>query len=280
MRIEPSGQISGALIHDIDLTRPVTAQMHQQIRAAWLQYQVIGITGQQIGVQDLEAFAKEVGPFGEDPFIASMPGHDHVIEVKREADEKTPVVAGNWHSDWSFLASPPAGTLLYGQVVPPVGGDTLFANLYAAYDALPMALREAADQATAVHSARGSYSNNGRYSKKNDAGRSMDIRSSDIALATQHHPLVRQHPETGRRCLFASKAYTIGISNMPDDEANSLLNELFAHMDKPEFTYRHQWQTGMLTIWDNRCLNHKATGGYDGHQRLMYRITVGEKITH
>ena len=280
MRIEPSGQISGALIHDLDLSKPLSDEMHQQVRAAWLQYQVIGITGQQISIDDLERFAHGVGPFGEDPFIASIPGHDHVIEVKREASEKAPIFAGNWHSDWSFLANPPAGTLLYGQIVPPVGGDTLFANLYEAYDALPTALRALADKATAVHSARRSYSNEGRYSKKNDAGRSMDIRSSDVALATQEHPLIRKHPETGRRCLFASPAYTLGISNLPDDEASGLLDELFTHMDKPEFTYHHQWQTGMLTIWDNRCLNHKATGGYDGHQRLMYRITVGERTEH
>lgn len=278
MRIEPSGQVSGALIHDIDLTQPPSDSVIAQIRAVWLQHQVIGITGQQLDIHALERFASGIGPFGEDPFIASVSGHDHVIEVKREATETTPVFAGNWHSDWSFLASPPAGTVLYGKVVPPVGGDTLFANLYEAYDALPAEMQRVADRTTAIHSARRSYSNDGRYSKRNDQGRSMDIRASDAALATQTHPLVRTHSETGRRCLFASPAYTLGVVDMPDDEAQDFLSGLFEHMDNPRFTYRHQWQPGMLTLWDNRCLNHKATGGYNGYERLMYRITVGEKL--
>lgn len=278
MRIEPTGQISGALIHGLDLTKPLSNEEHEQIRAVWLQYQVIGITGQQASIPDIERFASGIGPFGDDPFIAAIPGHKHVIEVRREPNETAPVFAGNWHSDWSFLASPPAGTLLYGQDIPPVGGDTLFANLYAAYDALPSQLKLQADTAIAVHSARRSYSKEGRYSKKNDAGRSMDIRSSDAALATQPHPLVRVHPETGRKCLFASPAYTLKIANMPQADGDALLTELFAHMDKPEFTYRHHWEQGMLTLWDNRCLNHKATGGYEGHRRLLYRITVSERL--
>ncbi|MGC1442198.1 MAG: TauD/TfdA family dioxygenase [Burkholderiaceae bacterium] len=278
MRIEPSGQTSGALIHDLDLRKTLSAEQHQEIRKVWLQYQVVGITGQSASISDIERFAAGVGPFGEDPFIAAIPGHDHVIEVRRDPNEKAAIFAGNWHSDWSFLASPPAATLLYGEVIPPIGGDTLFANLYAAYEALPDRLRAQADAAIAVHSAKRSYSNEGRYSKKNDQGRSMDIRSNDSALATQTHPLVRTHPETGRKCLFASPAYTLKIDNMPEDEGNGLLAELFEHMDKPEFTYRHEWRQGMLTIWDNRCLNHKATGGFEGHQRLLYRITVGEQL--
>jgi len=277
MRVQASGQTCGALIHDLDLTNPIDAQTHRAIREAWLEHQVIGITGQTISVAELERFAQDVGPFGADPFIASMPGHDNVIEVKREANEKAGLFAGNWHSDWSFLASPPAGTLLYGKVIPPVGGDTLFANLYAAYDALPQALRASAEQAIAIHSASRSYSPQGRYGK-GDEGRSMQIIANDSANALQTHPLVRVHSETGRKTLFASPAYTLSIENMPTDEGEALLSELFAHMDKPEFTYQHQWQQGMLTLWDNRCLNHKATGGYEGHRRLLYRITVGEQI--
>ncbi len=277
MRVQVSGQTCGALIHELDLTKPIDDATHRAIRETWIAHQVIGITGQQISVDQLEQFATRIGPFGEDPFIASMPDHDNVIEVRREPDEKAGIFAGNWHSDWSFLAQPPAGTILYGEIIPPVGGDTLFANLYAAYDALPTALRTAADNAIAVHSASRSYSPEGRYGKGDD-GRSMQILANDSANAIQSHPLVRTHPESGRKTLFASPAYTLRIENMSADEGEELLQALFAHMDKPEFTYQHQWQQGMLTLWDNRCLNHKATGGYEGHRRLLYRITVGEQI--
>jgi taurine dioxygenase len=205
-----------------------------------------------------------------------VPGHPHVAQVRREADEATPIFAESWHSDWSFLPGPPAATLLYGDVIPPVGGDTLFANQVAAWEALPAALRKQVDGRMGIHSARRGYARDGKYGA-GDRGRSMAIRYSDSALATQTHPLGRVHPETGRTALFVSPGYTIGIEGMPDDEAQALLGELFAHQVKPEFLYRHRWSTGMLVMWDNRAVVHAATGGYQGHRRLLHRITVAER---
>jgi taurine dioxygenase len=127
-----------------------------------------------------------------------------------------------------------------------------------------------------VHSARRGYAKAGRYGE-GDAGRSMAIRYDDSALATQLHPIARVHPETGRTALFVSPGYTIGIDGLPDAEAQPLLRELFSHQAKPEFVYRHVWQPGTLLMWDNRCLVHAATGGYDGHRRLLHRITVAER---
>lgn len=266
----------GAVVRGIDLRQPLDSDTLAAVRRAWLQHQVLAFVDQALTLEDLERFAQCIGPYGQDPYFASVPGHPHVAQVKREADETSTIFADNFHSDWSFLARPPAATLLYGDVIPPVGGDTLFANQYAAWDALSPAMQALLKDKQGVHSARRGYAKNGRYGE-GDKGRSMAIRFDDSALATQTQPIARVHPETGRTALFVSPGYTIGIDGMPDDEAQPLLLELFHHQAKPEFVYRHVWQQGTLLLWDNRCLVHAATGGYDGHRRLLHRITVGER---
>jgi taurine dioxygenase len=275
IRVEPSGGACGALIRGIELSRPLSDADIAAIRAAWLEHQVIGICDQELDLSDLERFAAVLGPDGNDPFIAPITGHPRVVEVRREAGETTPVFAEAWHSDWSFLNPPPAGTLLYGKVIPPLGGDTLFANQYAAYDALPEAMKARLANLQAIHSARRSYSPGGVYGER-DRGRTMAIRYSERAMETQLHPLVRRHPETGRPALFINLGYTIGIDGMSEPAATALLTELFAHQTQPQFVYRHRWSAGLLTLWDNRCLLHTATGGYQGHRRLLWRITIGE----
>jgi len=266
----------GALVRGVDLSQPLESDEVAQIRAIWLAHQVIAFPDQQLAIPDIERFAHYLGPYGEDPYIAAIPGHPHVVQVKREADEKTPLFAESWHSDWSFLPRPPAGTVLYGNVIPPVGGDTLFANQYAAWEAMPAALKSTLEGRKGVHSARRGYSREGMYGER-DKGRSMAIKYGDSAMKTQLHPLGRQHPETGRVALFASPGYTIGIEGIPEDEGHAILREVYAHQAKPEFVYRHRWSEGMLILWDNRCLIHAATGGYDGHRRLLHRITVADR---
>jgi taurine dioxygenase len=273
--IEPSGASCGAVIRGIDLTAGLSPNEVAELRRAWLEHQVIGIADQALAVEDLERFAATLGPDGLDPYIGSIPGHPRVVEVRREADETAPVFAEAWHSDWSFLDTPPAGTLLYGKVIPPVGGDTLFANQYAAYDALSDAMKTRLASLHAIHSARRSYSPDGVYGKR-DTGRSMAIRYSPQATATQLHPLIKPHPETGRLALFVNFGYTIGIQGLGDADASALLTELFTHQTRPEFIYRHRWTPGLVTLWDNRCVLHTATGGYQGHRRLLWRITIGD----
>ncbi len=278
MDIEPVRADSpcGALIHGVDLAQALSSAQVAGIRSAWLAHQVIAFPGQKLAIEDLERFAFCIGPRGEDPYIAGLPGHPHVVEVKREADEQSKLFAETWHSDWSFLPSPPAGTVLYGEVIPPLGGDTLFADQYAAWDALPQALRAVVEGKQAVHSARGGYSRDGLYGER-DKGRSMAILYGDSALKTRLHPLVRTHPETGRKALFVNAGYTIGIEGMPAAEAGDVLRQLFKHQVEERFVYRHHWSQGMLTLWDNRCLLHAATGGYEGHRRLLLRVTVAER---
>jgi taurine dioxygenase len=276
MQVSASGATCGARIEGIDLRGALTEAQVGEIRAHWLAHQVLAFVDQDLAVEDLEQFAAHVGPFGEDPYFESIPGHPHVAQVRREADEKTRLFAEGWHSDWSFLAEPPAATLLYGDVIPPVGGDTLFANQYAAWDALPADWKARLAGLNGVHSARRAYAPDGAYGEK-DAGRSMAIRYSDSAMATQLHPIARTHRETGRTALFVSPGYTIGIDGMDGAEAEEILGFLFEHQARPEFVYRHKWSQGTLLMWDNRCLNHAATGGYDGHRRLLHRITVRDQ---
>ncbi len=276
LNIEASGQICGAVVRGVDLSVPMTAEVLGEVRAAWLKHRVIAFPDQDLSLDALQALAPQFGDFGEDPFIAGLPTHPHVIEVKREANETAPVFAEGWHSDWSFLPVPPSGTLLYGCIIPAVGGDTLFADQYAAYDALDNDMKVRLQSLMGVHSARRGYSPQGFYGTK-DVGRSMAIRYSDSAMATQLHPVVSIHGETGRPVLFVNPGYTIGIDGFSDQSATELLSELFVHQVKPEFIYRHQWAEGMLTLWDNRCLLHSATGGYQGHRRLLHRVTVAPR---
>jgi taurine dioxygenase len=263
----------GAVVHGIDLRRPLSGDTVVEIRNAWLQHQVLCFPDQALSLDDLERFARTIGPFGTDPFFGSVPGHPHVAQVRRDADEKTKIFAETWHSDWSFLPQPPQATVLYGNVIPPVGGDTLFANQCAAWDALPPPMQARLRPLQGIHSARRGYARDGMYGER-DVGRSMAIRFGDDALATQRHPIARVHPETGRTALFVSPGYTIGIEGMADAQAQPLLLELFRHQVRDDFVYRHRWQPGMLLLWDNRCVVHAATGGYDGHSRLLHRITV------
>jgi taurine dioxygenase len=276
LTVTPQAAPCGATVKGIDLRKPLAADTVAELRQAWLQHQVLAFPGQDLSLDDLERIALHFGPFGTDPFFGSVPGHPHVAQVRRDADEKTKIFAETWHSDWSFLARPPQATLLYGSVIPPVGGDTLFASQYAAWEALSPALQALLRGRQGIHSARRGYARDGMYGER-DQGRSMAIRYGDDALATQAHPIARVHPETGRTALFVSPGYTIGIEGLADAEAQPLLMELFRHQVREDFVYRHRWQTGMLLMWDNRCVVHAATGGYDGHARLLHRITVAEQ---
>ncbi len=279
IEVTPQDAPCGAQVRGVDLTAPLSADTAAQLRKIWLDHLVIFFPDQPMSVEDLERYAEAFGPNSEDPYIRAIPGHAHVVQVKREADETSPLFADNWHSDWSFLKIPPAATALFGNIIPPVGGDTLFANQYAAWDALPAALRRTVEGRMGIHSARNGYSRQGRYGEK-DKGRSMDIIYSDDAMRTQVHPVGRVHPETGRTALFVSPGYTIGIEGLPEDESREVIQQLFAHLGKDEFVYRHRWAPNMLTMWDNRCLVHAATGGFEGHRRLLHRITIGERSLH
>lgn len=272
--ITPSGQACGATVTGVNLSQPISADLTAEIRAAWLTHHVLAFPDQNLSDDDLEAFTLAFGGFGDDPFIAPIAGRQHVIAVERRADEASPLFAENWHSDWSFQARPPAGTCLYAITIPPHGGDTLFANQHMALDAMPAELRARIEGRIAIHSAKRAYAPDGAYGVADAPKRSMDIRASTDAEATQTHPIIRAHHETGRLGLFSCFGYIIGIEDMAEAASQPLLLELYSWQGREAFHYRHKWHAGTLLMWDNRSLLHAATGGYDGYHRLLHRTTI------
>jgi taurine dioxygenase len=273
LAVSPSGQACGATVTGVDLAGELSADLVAEIRAAWLKHRVLAFADQRMDDDALERFTLAMGGFGEDPFFDPIDGREHIAAILREADEQSPLFAENWHSDWSFLAAPPAGTCLLAIDIPPTGGDTLFADQVAAFAALPEDRKAYLRTLTAIHSARLAYAPEGSYGEK-DEGRSMAIRPDESARATHTHPLIQRHPETGEEAIFSTLGYITGIEGMAQTDAVALLSELAQWQSRDEFVYRHRWEPGMLVMWDNRSVLHKATGGYEGHRRELHRTTI------
>jgi len=273
--IKASGQACGAEITGIDLTKDLLVSEIRNLREAWLEHHVLSFPNQSMSDDDLERFTLYFGSFGDDPFIAPISGRQNIAAVKRTADEKVPIFADNWHTDWSFQLNPPAGTCLFGIDIPTKGGDTLFANQHLALYEMPETLRNKLEGKLAIHSAAIPYSPTGGYGDKDrELGRSMDIRASDEAMAQQLHPIIRNHPETGKKGIFGTIGYIVGIEGMQDQEAMKLLIELSTWQSQEKFQYQHKWKKDMLVMWDNRSVLHRATGGYQGQERLLHRTTI------
>ena len=200
--------------------------------------------------------------------------HPNIIEVKKEATEKASHFGGSWHSDWSFQKEPPSATLLHSKIIPPVGGDTLFANTMLAYEGLSERLKEEIDGLKVIHTAALPYADDGFYALEDEKDRSMKIRPSKEAKKTFSHPLVRTHPVSKQKGLFINPVYSMCIEGFEKEESDKLLNKLYSHMIQEKYIYRHSWKKNMLVIWDNRAVMHQATGGYDGYDRLLHRITI------
>ncbi len=275
LTVTPTGAVCGALITGVDLSQPLSDDLVAQLRELWLQHKVVAFPSQQLDNEALVRFAQYFGSIGEDPFFGHIDGHENIAAIARAADETTPIFAEFFHSDWSFLPIPPAGTVLYGITIRPHGGNTLFADQVAAYRNLPEKLREQADQLTAIHSAALGYAPNGVYGDSDQAGgRSMKILPSEKALETCEHPFVRTHHETGEKALFSSPAYIQGFVGMDKAESDALLMEFFGYQADQSVVYSHPWEKDMLVMWDNRSVLHAATGGYEGYDRLLHRVTV------
>jgi taurine dioxygenase len=247
-----------------------------EIKQASLDHQVVFIQDQNLEVDGFESFVARWGSYGEERYLGGMDDHPHVVALLKEADEKVPIVFGGaWHSDWSFMETPPAYTFLYALDIPDYGGDTLFANMYLVYDFLSPEMQRICDGLTVIHSAERGY---GPNAKHNDYFENMDIKYDESALATQEHPLVRVHPETGRKAIFANPVYAIGIKGMKSGESSVILNYLYSIAQNHAFICRYRWNKGSIAIWDNRCAWHFPISDYHGQRREMWRMTVaGDK---
>lgn len=275
IEVKPSGQACGATVVGLDLSGDLDAASLHAVRTAWMEHHVLAFPDQALSEEDLERIVQSLGVFGAEPYFEPMEGSEHVVALTRRADEKAPLFAENWHSDWSFMPEPPIGTCLYSLVIPPVGGDTGFTNQQKALADMPSALRARIEGRTALHSARAAYAPDGMYGAKDRAaGRSMAIRYSEDARDIRGHPFIFQHPESGRETLLGCLGYIVGVEGMMEDEALTLLLELHEWQTREEFQYTHKWRENMFIIWDNRSVLHKANGGYDGYDRVLHRITV------
>ncbi len=273
MKVQPSGAVCGATVSGVDLSGELDASLIAEIRDIWLAHRVLEFSEQSMDDDALERFTLAMGGFGEDPFFEPITGRRNIAAILREADETSPLFAENWHTDWSFLPKPPAGTCLLAIDIPTYGGDTLFADQIAAFAALPDERKTFLRGLTAIHSAKGAYSPDGTYGKK-DTGRSMAIKADESALATRAQPLIQKHPETGEEGIFSCAGYIIGLEGYSDEDAFSILGELLAWQSSDAFVYTHKWNSDSLVMWDNRAVLHRATGGYEGQRRELHRTTI------
>ena len=262
----------GVEVSDFSLA-DLTQENISFLRSKWVEYGLIVFPKLPLSHDEFKDFALSFGDFGDDPFISSLQDFPNIAEIKRSANEKATPFGGTWHSDWSFMKKPPSATLLHSKIIPPVGGNTLFANTEKSFAALPEKMKNKLRNLKVIHSAKIPYADDGFYALEKEE-RSMKILPSKEAKATFSHPMIKIHPETNKECLFINPVYTINVEGFSEDESQQLLWELYEHMIQDQFVYEHVWNDDMLIMWDNRTVMHQATGGYDGYDRLLHRITL------
>ncbi len=267
IEIKPLGGAVGAEILGVDLNRLSDPQF-AEIRQAYLDYGVVFFRDQDLSPDQHIAFAERWGKINVNRFFHPTESHPQIAEVRKEAHQTTNI-GGGWHTDHSYDQIPAMGSILLARETPNEGGDTLFASMYHAYDALSDGLKVTLNGLKALHSSRRAFGYGSR-------GADNEGRIGNPELATQDaiHPVVIRHPETGRNALYVNPTFTIGIDGWTEEESKPLLDYLYWHAAKPEFTCRFRWAKGSVAFWDNRATWHYALNDYTGHRRLMHRITL------
>ncbi len=271
LKITPLTGALGAEVTGIDLNKMSKAD-EQTLDQAFHDYLVLCIRDQDMSPEELLALTKHLGGVGDTPYLTGLADYPDVVPLIKEANEKSPVTFGaGWHTDFTFQPIPPDRTILYAIDVPPAGGDTLYCNLYRAYDLLSRGLQEALENLTAIHSAVRSY---GPAASMKNHMENMTIINDENEPEEMEHPVIRVHPRTGKKALWVNPVYTIRFKDMTEAESKPMLDYLNKIAVNPSLTCRVAWQPGTLTMWDNRCTQHCATMDYTGHRREMLRTTV------
>ena len=238
-------------------------------RSLLLKHHVVVVRGQALTPQQQLDFGRRFGELDTHPFVEGSTQHPEIIDIVTEPDDRANF-GGGWHTDVTFLAEPDLGSILYGIEIPPFGGDTLFASQHAAYDALSETMQTMLHGLVATHSAGRQYGEGGQSTKS----KAMRTKNSAAAADVVEHPVIRTHPESGRKGIYVNPAFTGVIKGMRRDESDALLGFLYRHAAREAFTCRVRWEPGTLVMWDNRSVQHYALHDYAGHRRHVRRITV------
>ncbi|MFT5173675.1 MAG: taurine dioxygenase [Gammaproteobacteria bacterium] len=264
----------GAQICGVDLSKPLAQAVFDEIYAAWLEHHVVFFRDQKIDPSQHLAFGQRFGDIHIHPFNKGLDDHPQVLEILKTEDMKANN-GSRWHSDQMYTAKPAKATMLVAREMPPYGGDTQFSNLHLSYEALSPAMQQMLAGLKGVNN--GDSRKYHKFSREERAkmgvGTMPQKEKPEEVQTISVHPMVRTHPETGRKALYFG-SHTERFDNMTEAESDTLLQFLTAHATRPEFVYRHHWEEGMLTIWDNRCLQHFAINDYQGYRRCMHKITI------
>jgi taurine dioxygenase len=270
IEVRPIAGALGAEILGVDMASELEDDVVSEVRQAFLDHLVIFLRDQHVGPQQQLAFARRFGEPMEYPQLKGLPESPMVTPVIKLEHERNNF-GGIWHSDTTYLETPPLGSMLLAKEVPAAGGDTMFANQYMAYEALSDGLKKTLDGLIAVNTSAKAEVTKTREDR-------MKAEGQVLKVLTGEHPIVRTHPETGRKALYTSVAHTACIKGWSEKESLALLHYIWAHQTRPEFTCRFRWHPGSLAFWDNRCAMHNPINDYHGFRRVMHRITLrGDK---
>jgi taurine dioxygenase len=273
----PMAAALGAEITGVDASRPIAPAAVDEIRAALDRFLVVFLREQDLSLDQLKSFSEYFGELMRVPYVGALEEYPEIIAVLKEPEERNiSTFGGTWHTDFSFLERPPVASVLYAEQVPAVGGDTLWANMYTAFSALSPGMQRTLAGLDAMHS--GHVYGAARPPTEIATSTSIAIsRNNPEADVERAHPVVRVNPRTGDRALYVNPVYTTRFEGMTVEESRGLLEYLYAHCTRPEFTCRFRWTPGSVAVWDNRYSLHRAINDYDGHRRCMYRTsTAGE----
>ena len=291
IEVKPISGSIGAEVTGVDLSREISPALFEQIHAAFLEYLVLFFPGQKVlEPKHLRAFALHFGKLDEDPFvypfkIPSIEGYPEIYSNIKEADNTGINIGGYWHADVTYRKKPHKASVIYARQVPDYGGDTMFANQYLAFETLPPEVQERLEGMEAVHSsamphgqAAARFASIDRHhapkaeSKFEDSG----LEIPEVEVIENRHPVVRTHPQTGRRLLYVNRGFTSHFVGMTSEQSLPLLEELWAHACRPELTCRYRWSTNAVAVWDNCATHHYAINDYYGNRRHMQRISIHE----
>lgn len=271
VRVDPYSPALGAVISGVDLAQELDDATFEHIRKAYFEYGVVFFRNQNITPEQHLAFARRFAPIDINRFFKPVDGYPEIAEVRKEPEQRSNI-GGGWHTDHSYDRAPAMGSLLLAREVPPHGGDTLFASMALAFEALSPGLQRTLEGLSAVHSTHHVFGPEGAYAKIDDTG--GRIGNATAVPDDVVHPVVIAHPDTGRKTLYVNSAFTVRFDGWTEAESAPLLRFLYDHAAKPEFSCRFQWEKGSMAFWDNRATWHYALNDYHGHRRVMHRVTV------